>query len=534
MMRTTHNLFFLFVILILFGACSETPPKNDKTTPATGTSLEGPEERFGDLFQAVQMASIFPDSKTFADCTPKTDDATILERYEAQKGQPDFSIEAFVEANFERPHSFSSNFVADTSGSVKAHIEKLWPVLTRQPDHSSTGTLIPLPNEYVVPGGRFGEIYYWDSYFTMLGLQVSDNSQPMVRKMVDNFSYLIETVGFIPNGNRTYYLGRSQPPFFALMVELLAEIEGDSILVRYLPSLEKEYAFWMSGQKNLTPENPTAKHTVLLPGGEIVNRYWDEKAEPRPESFREDVILVEETEREAEAVYRDLRSACESGWDFSTRWFADAQNLSTIRTTEIIPVDLNCLLYQLETTLARAYQVAGQIESQAHFTESAEKRRNAILTYNWDKEKGHFVDYDFVNKTATDVPSLAMMFPLFMKIATDEQAASVKAVIENSFLQPGGVVTTLNRSGQQWDAPNGWAPLQWVTIKGLRNYGHDDLADKIKTRWVRLNTEVFKRTGKLVEKYNVMDSGLEAGGGEYPNQDGFGWTNGVLLRLLSE
>ena len=145
------------------------------------------------------------------------------------------------------------------------------------------------------------------------------------------------------------------------------------------------------------------------------------------------------------------------------------------------------------------------------------------MKYNWDAEKGHFVDYDFVNQTSTDIPSLAMMFPLFMNIATDDQAASVKSVIENSFLHPGGVVTTLNRSGQQWDAPNGWAPLQWVTIKGLRNFGHNELAGEIRNRWISLNTEVFKRTGKLVEKYNVMDSGLEGGGGEYPNQDGFGW-----------
>ena len=184
-MRTTHTLYFYLVFLCLIWTCNNSPQKEEnKTSP---TSLEGPEERFGDLFQAVQMASVFPDSKTFTDCTPKAEDATILGRYEAQKGQPDFSIEAFVEANFEPPHSFSSDFVADTSGSVKAHIEKLWPVLTRQPDQSSPGTLIPLPNEYIVPGGRFGEIYYWDSYFTMLGLQISDNAQPMVRKMVDNF-----------------------------------------------------------------------------------------------------------------------------------------------------------------------------------------------------------------------------------------------------------------------------------------------------------------------------------------------------------
>ena len=213
-------------------------------------------------------------------------------------------------------------------------------------------------------------------------------------------------------------------------------------------------------------------------------------------------------DRNAEVVYSDLRAACESGWDFSTRWFADAQNLGTIKTTEILPVDLNCLLYQLEMTLAKAAKLDGDVDAEANYTEAAEKRKNAILKYFWNEENGHFSDYDFGNGAFTEVPSLAMMFPLFTNISDQDQAASTAKVIEESFLHPGGVVTTLNRSGQQWDAPNGWAPLQWVTIKGLRNYEQTALADDIKSRWVKINTDVFKRTGKLVEKYNVMDMGL--------------------------
>ena len=127
--------------------------------------------------------------------------------------------------------------------------------------------------------------------------------------------------------------------------------------------------------------------------------------------------------------------------------------------------------------------------------------------------------------------TLAGVFPLFFKIATNDQAEKVARAIKDNFLMPGGVVTTLETTGQQWDAPNGWAPLQWITIIGLKNYEHHDLAADIANRWVKLNSDVFKRTGKLMEKYNVVDTQLEAGGGEYPGQDGFGWTNGVLLAL---
>ena len=285
------HISLLIAILLLFGCQNDSTPLQ---TEEPQVNLNGPQDRFESLFAAVQLAHMFPDSKTFADYTPKDSDEAILKRYEEQKGQADFDLASFVEENFAPPQVFASDFVADTSGSVKAHIEKLWPVLTRNPDQASAGTLIPLPNEYIVPGGRFREIYYWDSYFTMLGLQVSETSQGMIAKMVDNFAYIIETAGFIPNGNRTYYLSRSQPPFFAMMVELLAEVEGDAAIQKYRSALEKEYQFWMNGQGEVSQENNAVNHVVLLPDGTILNRYFDNQPAPRPESYREDVILAKE------------------------------------------------------------------------------------------------------------------------------------------------------------------------------------------------------------------------------------------------
>jgi len=499
-----------------------------------------PAERWGQLFVDVQMAKVFPDGKTFVDCTPKQPAEEILAAYEAMKGEPEFHLKAFVLEHFELPKDYASGFTSDPSRSPAAHINALWPVLTREPDNQSTmGSLIPLPNAYVVPGGRFGEIYYWDSYFTMLGLEVAGKTD-MIRNMLDNFAYLIDTVGFIPNGNRDYFLTRSQPPFFAAMVDLLAQSELEStdqqaVYLRYLPQLEKEYAFWMNGEEQVSAENPAVKHVVRLPEGEILNRYWDEGDYPREEMHRDDIETAEKAEgRPAEQVYRDLRSACESGWDFSSRWFADPERLETVQTTQIIPVDLNALLYNLELILSKANALNGMTDRAALYEEKADQRRAAIQKYLWDEQESFYQDYNFVQQAFTGQRSLAAVYPLFFNIASPQQAAYVAGVLERDFLADGGLVSTLTHNGQQWDAPNGWAPLQWMSIKGLRNYGEDELAQRVRDNWVALNIKVYENTGKMVEKYNVEDMGLEAGGGEYPVQDGFGWTNGVLLRLLSE
>lgn len=170
------------------------------------------------LFEDVQMSHLFPDGKTFVDCLPKFSIEDICSKYVGQKDQPGFTLEKFVADNFDLPVPHSTNYQSDTNQTVEENIERLWSVLTRQPDKAG-GTIIPLPYPYIVPGGRFGEIYYWDSYFTMLGLKAADKTE-MLENMVNNFAYLIDTLGYIPNGNRTYFIGRSQPPFFSLMIKL--------------------------------------------------------------------------------------------------------------------------------------------------------------------------------------------------------------------------------------------------------------------------------------------------------------------------
>src|SRR5260221_7127154 len=319
----------------------------------------------GLLFEEVQMKNVLGDGKTFPDCLPKRSLEEINSNFLKNRNASNFVLEKFVEENFSLPKAYSTGYKSDLTKSPKEHIEKLWDVLTRKPDEGG-GSLIPLPHPYVVPGGRFREIYYWDSYFTMLGLRVSKRVD-LIQNMVSNFEYLIDKSGYIPNGNRTYFLGRSQPPFFSLMVKLLSDEKRKIIkdkeepdpLISHLSSFDKEYKFWMIGSDVIKPDQPAMHRVVLMGDGSILNRYWDESDTPRPEAFKEDVELSHQSDQRPEKLFRRLRAAAESGWDFSSRWFKDVKTFGSIHTTEIIPIDLNCLLFHWEKTVAKAYQLSG-------------------------------------------------------------------------------------------------------------------------------------------------------------------------------
>ena len=343
-------------------------PASDALTPA---------DRYLELFTNVQKSRIFADSKTFPDCAPKHDPLDILRNYRKVKRQPDFDLRQFVEDNFWLPESQSDIYISDPSLTLKEHIDKLWPVLTREPqDHIPWSSLLALPQAYIVPGGRFSETYYWDSYFTMLGLAESGR-EDLLKCMADNFAWLIETYGHIPNGNRTYYLSRSQPPVFALMVELFEE-DGVRGAKRYLDHLKMEHAFWMDGAESLIPHQ-AYRHVVRMPDGSLLNRYWDDRDTPRDESWREDVETARHSGRPANEVYRDLRAGAASGWDYSSRWLRDITRLASIRTTQFIPIDLNAFLFKLETTIANLSGLKGDRETEAAFRQKAQDRRAAAI-----------------------------------------------------------------------------------------------------------------------------------------------------------
>ena len=482
-----------------------------------------------ELFEAVQLNAVFTDGKTFVDCIPKFNLEVIEQQWLTQKNQQGFDLTAFIKNNFDEPPVFAANYQSKKDQSVESNIQQLWDVLTRVPIKENS-SLINLPYTYIVPGGRFREIYYWDSYFTMLGLQ-QHNRIDLIESMINNFAFLLRIYGHIPNGNRRYYLSRSQPPFFALMVTLLAEIKkDDKIYSQYKDELELEYNFWQHGSIDIQPGEASAR-LVKMPDGELLNRYYDNNSTARQESYAEDVHVSKTSKNPSGETFTHLRAGAESGWDFSSRWFADEKNIDTIQTTDIIPVDLNCLLYFLEQTIAKTNALSGDIKLSKEFEIKAAKRSAAIQKYCWNKKQEFFTDYNLrLQQQQTNITA-AGLFPLFIKIAATDQANAVAMVTRKYLLKNGGIVTTTCHTGQQWDAPNGWAPLQWIACIGLNNYGHRLLATEIGQRWLSINDKVFEETGKMMEKYNVEDLDKPAGGGEYPGQDGFGWTNGVYLGI---
>jgi alpha,alpha-trehalase len=497
---------------------------------ALATLPPPPSELYGDLFVAVQTQQIFDDQKTFVDATPNSDPATILQLYAQQKNQPNFDLKRFVLANFTLP---TEPPITPPSGlSLREHINWLWPKLTRTTTSAPPfSSLIALPKPYVVPGGRFREGYYWDTYFTMLGLQESGH-EDLVDDMLDDFAYEIDRFGHIPNGNRTYYLSRSQPPFFAQMVTLAANNEGPRVYQKYLPQLRKEYAYWMTGE-NATQRGQATRNVVVMQDGTVLNRYWDERDTPRDESYLEDVKTAQQvTSRPANEVYRDLRAAAESGWDFSSRWFGDNRNLTTIRTTSIVPVDLNSLMFGLEITIVKGCGVARDFRCVAEFIGRAKRRAEGINHYLWNRN-GYYGDYDWRLGKPRENLSAAALYPLVAGVAWPERAQRTLSAVNQNLLKERGLATTTFETGQQWDAPNGWAPLHWLTIEGARRYGRDDLAKDVGTRFLADVEQVYAAQQKLVEKYVVEGPNAGGGGGgEYPLQDGFGWTNGVTLKLL--
>ncbi|GLU32055.1 alpha,alpha-trehalase TreF [Trinickia caryophylli] len=496
-----------------------------------------PAELYGALYRDVQLAHLYADSKTFADMIPRATPRELVAQYRAARAQPGFDLRQFVESHFSAPPQDRSNYVSDPNQNVTAHIDTLWDVLRRAPDPlvSRWSSLLALPAPYVVPGGRFDEVYYWDSYFIMLGLEQSGRHE-LVRDELHDFATLIDRYGHIPNGNRTYYLSRSQPPFFAQMVGLVAGRDGDDVYLQYLPELKAEYAYWMNGADKLAA-GKAYRHVVRLADGTLLNRYWDDLATPRDESYREDVATAGRIPaRDPGDLWRNLRAGGETGWDFSSRWFADNATLASIEVTSLIPVDLNALLYGLERTLAKAYRLEGDAAHAENMEMRARTRAEAVARVLWDPRIEAFGDYNFVARQLTHRLTAATVYPLFAGMATREQAVKIAATIRARLLRPGGLATTETRTGQQWDKPNGWAPLQYLAVEGLRRYGQGELAREIATRWIRTSVAAYVRTGKLVEKYDISgaaSAAAVAGGGEYPLQDGFGWTNGVLRTLLA-
>lgn len=487
------------------------------------------------LFKDVQLEEVFADSKMFADAIPNLSWQSACELYLLVGPLRGEELREFVMTHFMFADQTIPTAKIDTS-SVQQYIADLWPHLHRSADTDLSSSLLPLFYDYIVPGGRFQEIYYWDSYFTALGLEdIGDLAT--IEAMVNNFIDLQNRNGCIPNGNRIYYSSRSQPPVLALMLTMLWKAKyqhQDDLtwLASAIEALESEYQFWMQDCSELSTQTPLIKRVVRMPDGAILNRYWDSSTTPRPESLKEDLHDAEGLDEVQKLSYfQHIRAACESGWDFSSRWLVDHHDLKTIETTNIVPVDLNCLLYNLERTLGDFYRLLGKDQKCHSIEELAALRLQAIDQYCWHSEAGVYRDFNIRLNQQSEVDSLATAVPLFVGAASARQAEQVKQKLMSEFLKPGGLVTTLCSTSQQWDSPNGWAPLQWFAVKGLTDYGYVSEAQVIMKNWLSMIEMRFTEDKCLLEKYNVCELVSRAGGGEYAVQQGFGWTNGVTSRF---
>ena len=470
--------------------------------------MENLEQSLGDLFKDLHLSGLWPDEKVISDSVLLFPASEILHAYHAAKAAGPVDLKAFYTAYFRPVAAQESRYHTNSTHGPKQHLAAIWPHLIRcADDPSERSSRIALPHRYIVVGGRFQEAYYWDSYFTQLGL-LKSGQVDVVRDMLDNFAYAIAEIGHIPNGFRSYFLTRSQPPFFAAMVQDYGRAIHDlpAAYARYLPAMQREYGYFING--------PHSQQGLA--------RYWDDSDRPRVEMYGTD---LEAQHNGVPAHYfRNLRAACESGWDFSARWLTDPQDLTTIRTTDLWAVDLNCLLLGYEEILAAA-------SGDASYRRAADRRRHAISARFFSSDTGYFHDVLIADGTPNLITTAAGMFPLYAGAATPSQAISAARWMETHLLRAGGLLTTDITSGQQWDSPNGWAPLQWIAVQGLRRYGLHDLAETLRQRWLATCDAVFAASGKFVEKYNVLDPLAASGGGEYALQDGFGWSNGVYLDL---
>ena len=398
------------------------------------------------------------------------------------------------------------DFVADPNRSPEDHIKALWPYLHRSADPTDIlSTKVPLPHSYIVPGGRFQEVYYWDSYFTQLGYlpRTPLLGGRLAGQLCPFYRYL-----------RTH--SQRQPhllplalsaPFFALMVDAYAKgaEEPMDVYERYLPALEKEYAFWSAEHRN--EEGKTT--------------YWDAGNSPRIEMYRTD--LEWEAHAKSTLCSSSTFVLLAKAVGTSLPGGSDPMDLGTIHTMDIAPVDLNSLLLFLEELL---FNLTGN-----KVYEDAAYERKLKLQTEFFTEEG-FQDIDLRSGTGTGAVSAAVFYPLFVGAATADQAAFTVEHHLPQLLETGGLLTTPIKSGQQWDAPNGWAPLQWIAVMGLDRYGFKEEARDLATRWIRTCDIIYNARGKFVEKYNVVEPENLSKGGEYDVQDGFGWSNGVYIAML--
>jgi alpha,alpha-trehalase len=404
--------------------------------------------------------------------------------------------------------------------------------------------LLYLPKPYVVPGGRFNEMYGWDSFFIQLGL-LRDNDVALAKDMADNFLFEIRNYGKILNANRTYYLTRSQPPFLTQMLLGVYQRNKDrKWLADAVPAIESYYRFWTS-EPHLTAATGLSRYYDLGegPAPESVSAERDAQGLTHYDRVKEYYLSHKVTDYEVseffdakrniltDLFYKGDRSMRESGFDPSNRF-----GPFSVDIIHYDPVCLNSLLYLMEQQTAEIFTILDKEAEAAPWRKRAADRAASINRLMWDAQDGLYYDYNFAHSTVRRYPFLTTFYPLWAGIATKEQAAAVERNVAK-FERPGGLATSTFESGNQWDLPFGWAPLEMIAVEGLRRYGFNADADRISGEFLSLVRDEYQKVGFIVEKYDVVRRGTDSSSirfGYQSNQAGFGWTNAVYTRLLDE
>ncbi|KAK0657607.1 Six-hairpin glycosidase-like protein [Cercophora newfieldiana] len=584
----------------------------------------------GDVLKAIELARPFSDSKTFVDMpTIKPVDEVIAAFGKLEQPLSNNSeLNAFLAANFapaggeleEVPNSeleTNATFLEKVDDVVireftEAVIE-IWPELTRRYAGASNNctecanSFIPVNRTFVVAGGRFREPYYWDSYWIVEGLLRTGGAFTQISKnIIENFLDFVDTIGFVPNGARLYYLNRSQPPLLTEMVRIYVEYTNDtSLLERAVPLLIKEHEFWETN-RSVSVKAPDGKTYTL-------NRYSVNNNQPRPESYREDYntannqsyystsgkVYAENTplnDTEKAALYANLATGAESGWDYTTRWISRPRDaledvyfpLRYLNVRDMVPVDLNSILYQNEVSIASFLRTQGNETGAKAWDDIAKKRSDAMYAVLWNSTLWSYFDYNITSQshfrfvpldedaTAAEralapndqqvLFNVAQLYPFWTGAAPDQLKNNPLAV-QRAFSRvdtmlkekAGGIPATNFMTGQQWDEPNVWPCLQHVLMEGLRKtpatFGEDDpayvavqdLSLRLAQRYLDSTFCTWYATGGstsatpklqglgeaaagiMFEKYGDNATNVAGSGGEYEVVEGFGWTNGVLI-----
>jgi alpha,alpha-trehalase len=388
---------------------------------------------------------------------------------------------------------------------ARDYIREFWPRLERfHPKDDES--LLGVPKPYLVPsyeegaGFDYNELYYWDSYFMVQGL-LDEQHKELVEGILEDFLSLFRRFKIIPNGSRTFLMGRSQPPFLTSFIfDVYNKYDMDKKgLKEAIEVAKKEYeAVWLGTKK--------PNERLVFKG---LSRYYDIN------------------------YLHDLAEA-ESGWDMTPRFNRRALNY--------LPVDLNALLYKYEMDFARAARLFDDIREAAKWEQAAQRRKATMNELMWDRLRGMYYDYNYVKEKRGNISSLATYFPMWAGMVDEKQAASLVKALRR-FENKGGLATTdalpLNQyvpgsMPVQWAYPNGWAPLHYIVVEGLLRYGYHEDAKRIAMKWLKNNLDWFNEHHVFLEKYNVVSPEKPPQKGVYPSQTGFGWTNSVFERFCQQ